>query len=391
MGETNEVSSEANLVINNILCYIYTARDSMKKDDIIRACLAFYKQDDIVKGKELLYGFVGEKPKHRRGEDKLLNEMHDLMSVFDRCDVKNVKLPKIVTDSYNGMPPSSGFETVAHHIVTLIDEILSLKHEVEALKESRHAENVLQQTNNLIQEDILPIKGELRKLNQTIIDSNIRRNSLLLTSVERSSFRKENSSDNFESQKNVNSDSFSKILISDDHESNHKTISSDDAELSCVPEFLNDGLMNRLLFDEGGPPSAPSFAEVCGRPPTFPIKDGGELLAASTDINDITHKSSACDNVVSTPQSDKRSLVESKNECDSANVDSEGFQLVQSKKKRKNIIGSKKESKSVLKSAVRTADIFVGNCDTEVTADSLCKYIYDELKVNVHKCESLVV
>ena len=43
-----------------------------------------------------------------------------------------------------------------------------------------------------------------------------------------------------------------------------------------------------------------------------------------------------------------------------------------------------------MKSAVRTADIFISNCDTEVTADSLGRYIYDEFKVKVQKCENLV-
>ena len=72
------------------------------------------------------------------------------------------------------------------------------------------------------------------------------------------------------------------------------------------------------------------------------------------------------------------------------NVDVDGFRLVQSKKKRKNIIGSKKGSTTILRSAVRTADLFISNCDVEVTADSLCEYILDEFKVKVQKCENLV-
>ena len=82
--------------------------------------------------------------------------------------------------------------------------------------------------------------------------------------------------------------------------------------------------------------------------------------------------------------------MESRVSDDCSVRDGDGFQLVQSKKKKKNIIGSKKESNSVLKSAVKSADIFIGNCDTEVTAESICNYISDELKINVLKCESLV-
>ena len=98
-----------------------------------------------------------------------MNEIQDIMFVFDRCEVENVNLPKFVTDSFNGLPPTSGFEVVAHHIVTLIDEISSLRQEVEALRESRLSDNILKQNNDILQEDILTIKGELRKLNDVIM------------------------------------------------------------------------------------------------------------------------------------------------------------------------------------------------------------------------------
>ena len=43
-----------------------------------------------------------------------------------------------------------------------------------------------------------------------------------------------------------------------------------------------------------------------------------------------------------------------------------------------------------MRSAARTADIFISNCDTEITVDSLSKYIYDEFKVKVQNCDNLV-
>ena len=70
--------------------------------------------------------------------------------------------------------------------------------------------------------------------------------------------------------------------------------------------------------------------------------------------------------------------------------DSDGFQLSRSKKKKENIIGSRKDSTTVLKSANKSADIFIGNCDPEISVESISKYINEELKVNVLKCENLV-
>ena len=48
--------------------------------------------------------------------------------------------------------------------------------------------------------------------------------------------------------------------------------------------------------------------------------------------------------------------------------DEERFILVQSRRSRKNVVGSKKTaSHEMLKSAIRYADLYVGNCDFGVT------------------------
>ena len=389
MGDTSKKDGR-NIVIDNILCYLSTSRDSMKKDDIIRTCLAFYKLDDIVKSKEVLFSFIGEKPKHRRGEDRLVNEVQDIMFVFERCEIENVKLPKFVSDSYNGLPPTSGFEVVAHHIISLIDEISSLRKEVVALKEARLADNILQQNNDILQEDVLTIKGELRKLNHAIIESNIRRNSLLLSNVEGSCLEKLNSSkdgviqsvDNECEPLNIDCAQSHVSNVSANEKNSNGTV---DSVSPSAPEVPHDQLlMDRLLFDEGGPPSAPSFSEVCSRPSKVSQSDSGGSGCLNVAQNIGVFNSGM-------PLSHNNAVsMESRVSDDCSVRDGDGFQLVQSKKKKKNIIGSKKESNSVLKSAVKSADIFIGNCDTDVTAETLSKYIRDELQVNVLKCESLV-
>ena len=60
MAQTTDGVNEVTPVISNILCYMSTARHSMRSDDIVRACLVFYKDEDIIKGKDLLYEFGGE-------------------------------------------------------------------------------------------------------------------------------------------------------------------------------------------------------------------------------------------------------------------------------------------------------------------------------------------
>ena len=83
--ETDDVK----LIVNNILCYISTARLSMRVDDIVKSCFAFYHIDDIVKGKDLFYDIVGERPIRRRNENNILHELQDITDLFNKCDEEN--------------------------------------------------------------------------------------------------------------------------------------------------------------------------------------------------------------------------------------------------------------------------------------------------------------
>ena len=70
-------------IISGVLCYTSTARHSVRHDDIVRICLAFFKEDDIIKGKDILCNIIGEKPKRRRHENRIMNEVRDILK---RCD-----------------------------------------------------------------------------------------------------------------------------------------------------------------------------------------------------------------------------------------------------------------------------------------------------------------
>ena len=91
-------------------------------------------------------------------------------------------------DSYNGLPPSSRFELIANHVVNLMEEISSLRKEVEAFRESRLADSILLQNNTIIQEDLIVMKGEIRKSNHKLMSENVGRHSLMLSTIKTSIF-----------------------------------------------------------------------------------------------------------------------------------------------------------------------------------------------------------
>ena len=353
------VAREKELLINNVLCYISTARDCMKGDDLVRVCLGFFKSEDIVDAKDLLCDIIGEKGKRRRNENRLMHELHDILSLLNKCDDGDVLLPKFVADSYNALPPSSGFEVIAGQIITLMDEISLLRTEVAALKDARLSNNNIQQENNILQEDILEIKGELRKLNHKIIGDNIRRDSLLLSSVETSLIPTAAKCDEYKDN-NTSSDKSESVITT------VEVTSASPSAPSFSSPFQNE-LLDRLLNDDGGLPSAPSFSQVCKT----------QLEKSSDQLKDVL------------PQRNGLSTNKKNND-----VSDDDYILVQNKKQKKNtrmrIVGNSGRASTLLKSASRSIDLYVGNCDTDVTVDMLSQYISDIINVNVKNCEQLI-
>ena len=491
MGTPSDDTTSSKLVVNNVLCYTTSARDNLRSDDIIRTCLAFYNQDDIVKGKDILFEFVGERPIRRRNNDRLLHEMQDIMDMLKKCDDEKIKLPTFVCDDYRGLPPTSGFEVIGHRLITLVEEISTLKHEVNALREARFANAVVSQVNSTMQEDIITIKGELRKLNLKLMSENIRRNSLLLFPQENkiSSPRTNvNERNGGECNGNENNSSLYEMMNDRDKVDNHLNVIPNAPDATTT-----DNWIHRFLYDEGGSPSAPPYADVCAsqfererefidsplirsyQEPTSSAKRkspknknknsqghrvlSGDSVSSSAGVGgdggggrgrvvadvwggvrvscpgdgDVSLVPAAAAAVVSAEPAAScgRSLVSSAvgvavpasgvagggsvlaaaapdADCGGVvdvpgtsgnNVDQEdNFILVQSRKKKNNnekknftenrIIGKKKNI-GTLRSAKRTADLYIGNCDINVTSDVLIKYIRDELNVIVCGCEQL--
>ena len=144
-----------------------------------------------------------------------------------------------------------------------------------------------------------------------------------------------------------------------------------------APELSQEELLlNRLLFDEGGVPSAPSFADVCRsqqQENTVANDRSSEVAVRRKESKEIATKSN---NTGSPHMNDSR-------------ADKDGFILVNRKTQKKNVVGSRVSSGGLLRSASRTADLYVGNCDVDATPESLIQYIHDVTKVKVQKCEKL--
>ena len=68
-----------------------------------------------------------EKNQLRRYKNKILNEVRDILDILHKCDDIGFQLPKFVVDSYDGLPPTSGFENIAVLLNLLLDELVTLR------------------------------------------------------------------------------------------------------------------------------------------------------------------------------------------------------------------------------------------------------------------------
>ena len=122
--------SSENVVVNNVLCYINSARHSLSNDQIIQCCLPFYDYDDIKSAKDNVYKSLKESSKRRRGDNAKKAEIQDILDALAKHEEREIPIPCYGADSYKAMPPTSGFEIIGSMLTTLFEEIFHLKNEI---------------------------------------------------------------------------------------------------------------------------------------------------------------------------------------------------------------------------------------------------------------------
>ncbi|CAF2038490.1 unnamed protein product [Rotaria magnacalcarata] len=93
--------------------------------------------------------------------------MQDILDLVEISDEKGVKLPKFVADSYDALPPTSGFGIIGDTIMSLMDEVSKLREEIKTLRDMRLSENSSMEDNVSIKETLLEIQLELTAMRKS--------------------------------------------------------------------------------------------------------------------------------------------------------------------------------------------------------------------------------
>ena len=235
------------------------------------------------------------------------------------------------------------------------------------------------------------IKGEIRKLNHKLIGEETRRNSVALDTLS-STFGNVSKTPGNTKTPEFSCRRFDPAVVQP-----HPTPLDMDAERnspSAPPASQEDFYaLDRLLNDEGGPPSAPLYADMLndlrGSATFDEINHSDGVHLPSRNIGDHTSGRSRGSSLRGIRVDEGRQKVMNDNPISGNDNEEEndGFILVRNRKRRKNVIGSRQTSS--IKSAVRMGDLYIGNCDLSVTTESLSEYIRDEIDVSIDSCEQL--
>ena len=150
-----------NTVLNDVLCYISSARDALSHEKIILNALAFYDTEAVKQAKEVIFGILKEKPIKRKTcsshPNPTVADLEDILQMFDKAE-SNVNLPRFVAAGFLSMPPSSAFESLASVMCSLRDEVSALRLEVTEIRKANERDFKALDNVGCIIQDVAEIK-----------------------------------------------------------------------------------------------------------------------------------------------------------------------------------------------------------------------------------------
>ena len=127
-------------LLDDVLCFISSAKHSLTREEIIKIAVAFYKPEVITKSKEVICKLSSVCAKKRIAckshPNPAVADLEDIMKSFDKHEDGSIALPKFLSDGYAKMPPCSGFEGLSSILCSLRDELAAQRFQLEEVKKS---------------------------------------------------------------------------------------------------------------------------------------------------------------------------------------------------------------------------------------------------------------
>lgn len=336
--------------INDLLCYVTTALDSIDNDSIVKTCVAFYGAGKIKDAKQRIATFLSEEIKWRRGDDRIKADMQDLMDMIRFAQQKGRILPKFVAESFNSLPPSSGFDIVGEGLISLIDEVSKLREEVVHLKSLRVSDGNILSDLTCVKEALYEIRKEVNEIKNDKND--LKKVNAFETGDEKQSL----CSQNFPSAPPA-----SQVLsqFEDGLEDNFSDVQlNSDSDLRNWAEIVSDVSSNKVNRD---------------------------MKVYSNSGMDTQLEKVSNNRLVKTVMNKKTSSLNVNND-----KNNDGFIKVKNRRKKPVIFGKKvSDQTDKFKCAKSFVDLYIGRCDSNVVGDDIVDFIKSNLNYDINKIEEL--
>ena len=337
-----------NLIINNLLCFLRTAKNDYADEVLFDLVFSFYSLDEVKCAKELIAGLLNRDVTVRKNPEKKKKDLDDLMELFnDFKDSENFRKDIFVSDSYKRMPPL-GLEFISPILTNLSDEIIKI--------------------NNLLPK-ITDIKSEITNTADTVRSMKIQ-----ISSLEKKIDNNLSSGVNAAASINSRPNLHKPPLISADHQVLSPSMIKIGSPSPDITKTLNNDLMSSAKSSKIVELQRNIYKDIQQR--NF-IQ---ERNSARDDLpyND-PQKGNSDDDSEWTVVERKRRSYKNKN-----NVNKENSRT-------SLITGSKKITENSLKGIAKTVDVFIGRVDVSSTPVEIRKYIESTFNIKVINTEQLSI
>ena len=161
--------------LNDVLCYVSTARNTLSKDQIlVRAC-AFYKPEVVKKAKSIICFIAKEKNVVRKSCDAHPNptfaDIGDIYECLVKIENEGINCPKFVGGGFDSFPPNVA-EVLSPVLCSLRDEICALRTEVAEVKKINNYDARSLNNVNIIAQEVSEIKTLVQEKKNGVGSSN---------------------------------------------------------------------------------------------------------------------------------------------------------------------------------------------------------------------------
>ena len=153
-----------NFIINNLLCFLHSARDDYADEALFDVLYSFYSIEEIRSSKDSLADILKKDSAVRREPDRKRKELLDLIDYYEEFKSNNNNKDVFVSNTYKKMPPI-GLEFIAPILTNLSEEIVKINNILPKIMDIRSEVSNTADTVRNLKSTIVSIESKIKNSN----------------------------------------------------------------------------------------------------------------------------------------------------------------------------------------------------------------------------------